>query len=43
MMIFRVSGIHDFVEKRVFQIHGFPLLGVRIGGELRHEPLHAGA
>ena len=43
MMIFRVSGIHDFIEKRVFQIHVFSLLGARIGGELRHEPLHAGA
>ena len=42
-MIFRVSGIHDFAEKRVFQIHVFSLLGVRVGGELRHEPLHAGA
>ena len=42
-MIFRVSGIHDFVEKRVFQIHVFSLLSVRVGSELRHEPLHAGA
>lgn len=43
MMIFRVSGIHDFVENRVFEIHGFSLLGARIGGKLRHEPLHASA
>ncbi len=43
MMEFRVSGIHDFIEKRVFQIHIFSLLGVRIGGEPRHEPLHTGA
>ena len=43
MMEFRVSGIHDFIEKRVFQIHVFSLLGVRVGGELRHEPLHASA
>ena len=43
MMIFRVSGIHDFAEKRVFQIHVFSLSGVRVGGEPRHEPLHADA
>lgn len=43
MIKFRVSGIHDFVEKRVFQIHVLSLLDTRIGGELRHEPLHASA
>ena len=43
MMIFRVSRIHDFVEKRVFEIHVFSLLSVRVGSELRHEPLHANA
>lgn len=42
-MEFRVSEVHDFIEKHVFQIHVFSLLGVRIGGELRHEPLHADA
>lgn len=43
MMIFRVFGIHDFIEKRVFQIHVFSLLSVRVGGKPRHEPLHTGA
>lgn len=43
MMEFRVSGIHDFIEKHAFQIRVFSLLGVRIGGEPRHEPLHTGA
>ena len=42
-MIFRVFGIHDFIEKRVFQIHVFSLLSVRVGGKPRHEPLHTGA
>lgn len=42
-MEFRVSGIHDFIEKHAFQIRVFSLLGVRIGGEPRHEPLHTGA
>lgn len=43
MMIFRVFGIHDFIEKHVFQIHVFSLLSVRVGGKPRHEPLHTGA